>query len=175
MHKILNVQNLYLYVLRGVRRVSCPLLKYCVWCTRSASSAAALNCGSGGIFLAKISYLGLNLKQTQSERRIYDSKDEEGGNPFHIWVWRQKKKTLNLTDIKTTFLAGEMPFRSAARWLYKERLESGIFENLWRGHDIWWAPCISLNKAKYDTGAHTGFIGICRQNSCHKYTLRTIR
>ena len=48
----------------------------------------------------------------------------------------RKKKTLNLTDIKTTFLAGEMPFRSAARWLYKERIESGIFENLWRGHDI---------------------------------------
>ena len=49
---------------------------------------------------------------------------------------KAEKKTLNLTDIKTTFLAGEMPFRSAARWLYKERLESGIFENLWRGHDI---------------------------------------
>ena len=157
--------------------VGCRVLS---WNLRLLHEICQFCCGAelrigGHFFLAKISYLGLNLKQTQSERRIYDSKDEEGGNPFHIWVWRQKKKTLNLTDIKTTFLAGEMPFRSAARWLYKERIESGIFENLWRGHDIWWAPCISLNKAKYDTGAHTGFIGICRQNSCHKYTLRTIR
>ena len=160
--------------------VGCRVLS---WDLRLLHEICQFCCGAelriGGhffiFFLAKISYLGLNLKQTQSERRIYDSKDEEGGNPFHIWVWRQKKKTLNLTDIKTTFLAGEMPFRSAARWLYKERIESGIFENLWRGRDIWWTPCISLNKAKYDTGAHTGFIGICRQNSCHKYTLRTIR
>ena len=163
-------------MLRGVRRVSCPLLRFAFVAWDLPVLLRRWAADRGAFFLAKISYLGLNLKQTQSERRIYDSKDEEGGNPFHIWVWRQKKKkTLNLTDIKTTFLAGEMPFRSAARWLYKERIESGIFENLWRGHDIWWAPCISLNKAKYDTGAHTGFIGICRQNSCHKYTLRTIR
>ena len=28
--RYLTYKNLYLYVLRGVRRVSCPLLKYCV-------------------------------------------------------------------------------------------------------------------------------------------------
>ena len=100
--RYLTYKNLYLYVLRGVRRVSCPLLRFAFVAWDLPVLLRRWAADRGAFFLAKISYLGLNLKQTQSERRIYDSKDEEGGNPFHIWDWRQKKDSKSYRH-KTTF------------------------------------------------------------------------
>ena len=156
-HKILNVQKLKFMCAVGCSSGVVSSLGIFVCCTKSASSAAALSCGSGDIFLAKTPYLGLKLK-ADSNRESFMILKMRREEILFTYGTEGRKKTLNLTDIKRPFGQRDA-FWAAARWLYNERLESGIFGNLWRGHDIWWTPCISLNKANMIQGRTQDLLG----------------
>ena len=143
-------------MLWGVRRVSCPLLGFS-FVARNLPVLLRRWVADRGTFFGQNPLFGIKLK-ADSNRESYMILKMRREEILFTYGTEGRKKTLNLTDIKRPFGQRDA-FWAAARWLYNERLESGIFGNLWRGHDIWWTPCISLNKANMIQGRTQDLLG----------------